>query len=255
MAEAASNTSRPRGPLARLLDLVWPPKCAGCDRLRHTAGLRLHPVFCRLCRPTVAALPPRNCHTCAEPAPYAFPGDSPLCLRCLQHPPAQDRARAQWLYEGAVSDALQAAKYRGEVWRLERLATGFARWLEPTLDGPTSAVAVPAHPKDLGGPGFHAADLLLRLTARSVPNLRPDWRLLRKIQRTAPQASLPLETRRDNVQGVFAAHPHRTRDRDWLLVDDVITTGATISAAGSALKSAGARSVTVATLARAGHAA
>jgi predicted amidophosphoribosyltransferase len=253
MVDTASDISTSRSPLARLLDLVWPPKCAGCDRLRRPAALRREPVFCRLCRPTVSPLPPRSCRTCAEPARYAFPGDSPLCLRCLQHPPPQDRARAQWLYEGAVSDALQASKYRGETWRLERLAGGFARWLKPTLDGSTPVVAVPAHPRDLGGPGFHAADLLLRLAARHAPSLRPDWTVLTKTRRTAPQASLPLETRRENVQNVFAADPQRARGRDWLLVDDVITTGATISAAGSALKAAGARSVTVATLARAGH--
>mgnify|MGYP006300590507 CR=1 FL=1 len=81
----------------------------------------------------------------------------------------------------------------------------------------------------------------------------PAWEVLTKTRKTTPQASLPLDRRRTNVAGAFAANAHRTEGRDWLLVDDVITTGSTIAAASKALSDAGARSIRVASLARAGH--
>lgn len=244
---------RSRTPFARLLDLVWPPKCAGCERRRTPGSLAAHPVFCRLCRPTVESLPDGCCLTCADPAGAPERRGAAKCLRCLQYPPPQTRARAAWIYRGAVSDAVQGAKYAGQTWRLERLAIGFGRWLQSTRRRPVSAVAVPAHPKDVRRSGYHVADLLLRLTVKDNGGLRPAWDVLSKSRRTVPQASLPLEKRRANVRGVFTADPSRVDGKDWLLVDDVITTGSTVTAAASALVKAGARSVEVAALARAGR--
>jgi ComF family protein len=120
-------------------------------------------------------------------------------------------------------------------------------------------VPVPLHRYRQRQRGYNQAELLAQgfvkgLARRTVgaKTLRLETRCLRRLRSTQPQTGLDPRARLDNVRGVFAVvFPERIREKTILLVDDVMTTGATVSACAEALKGAGARRVVVLTLARA----
>lgn len=125
-------------------------------------------------------------------------------------------------------------------------------------DGSPVVVPVPLHPTRERERGFNQAELLACGMVRRVNRERPspgvgvDNRCLRRTRATATQAGLTLHARRENVRGVFAvARPEAVRDRVVVLVDDVLTTGATLSECARVLKRARALKVVALTLARA----
>jgi ComF family protein len=234
--------------LAALFDLFFPPACAACDsRLRASAP----GPFCTLCAESLEPLVPPFCTVCGEP--FGGEGPSHPCLRCLRKPPPFDLLRAPYVYGGALREAIHRYKYGG-AWDLGRhLAPLLARG-GPGLD-PRSfdvVVPVPLHPRRLAERGFDQAVPLARAVAReSGLPLRP--RALRRLRATAPQAALVGEARRANVRGAFAvSRPSEVAARRVLLVDDVVTTGATARACAAALREAGAKGVGVLSLARTG---
>jgi ComF family protein len=234
--------------LAALLDLLFPPACAACDsRLRASAP----GAFCAPCAESLEPLLPPYCTRCGEP--FGGEGPSHPCLRCLRKPPAFDLARAPFVYGGALREAIHRYKYGG-AWDLGRHLAPLVAPGAPDLDprGFDLVVPVPLHPRRLAERGFDQAVPLARAVAReSDLPLRP--RALRRLRATAPQAGLVGEARRANVRGAFAvARPSEVAGRRVLLLDDVVTTGATARACARALREAGARAVGVLSLARTG---
>jgi ComF family protein len=118
------------------------------------------------------------------------------------------------------------------------MVAGRPAWLD-TID---LVVPVPLHPKRQRQRGFNQSALLSRYLCRSL-NLVLSENALRRIRHTTPQIELGPEERASNVRGAFAAVPRQVAGRHILLVDDVFTTGATLSAAAEALLAAGARVV------------
>ncbi|BAS28802.1 competence protein ComF [Limnochorda pilosa] len=173
------------------------------------------------------------------------------CPRCRRDPPAFARARAVGLYSGWLRAAVHRLKYRGEAelsLPLGALMGLLAR--EELLFATTSAVVpVPLHPGRLQERGYNQSELLAAGVARLLARpLRPE--LLARPRPTAPQVGLDEGSRRRNLQGAFAVSDARSvRGRRILLVDDVLTTGATCREAARTLLAAGARRVDVLTLA------
>lgn len=165
-------------------------------------------------------------------------------------------ARSLFAYEGAVGDAIRAAKYRGMAWGAaavgERLCGALrGRWTDlfPVGFRPT-IVPVPIRPAKYFRRGFN----LPALVARSVARLTGwpfDPLALRRVGVLRPQAGLSLPERRANVRGAFAAPPGRIAPAEALLLDDVYTSGATVAECARALKTAGSRHIVVVTVARA----
>ena len=173
-----------------------------------------------------------------------------------------DRARSFSFYSGPLRAAILQLKFR----RRERLGKRLGGLLAEVWDGieedheddRTVLVPVPLHTSRQRERGFNQAELLARgLTARlekirggRAPQV--DARSLRKIRATPPQTGLSVSARHENVRGAFAvARPERIHNKKIVLVDDVMTTGATLSACARAVRVAGARSVCGLTLARA----
>ncbi|MCJ7502755.1 MAG: hypothetical protein MUP80_06825, partial [Acidobacteriia bacterium] len=129
---------------------------------------------------------------------------------------------------------------------------------EACPDEPPILVPVPLHSSRERERGFNQAELLAQGLARGLARAREigaprlEAGCLRRTRATAPQTGLSLRARQENVRGVFSVvRPERVRERVVVLVDDVMTTGATLSACAQALKAAGARAVLALTLARA----
>jgi ComF family protein len=161
-------------------------------------------------------------------------------------------ARAAALYEGAIRDLIHRLKYDGKVQVRRPLALLMAQRLAGFADHDSSdlLLPVPLHLKRIRERGFNQAILLGELLAREwkIPFERS---LLRRIRWTEPQVNLAAGERAANVRGAFAVgDPSVVKGRRVILVDDVLTTGSTVSECSRVLKRAGAVEVFVATVAR-----
>jgi ComF family protein len=230
-----------------LLDLLFPPACPLC---RAALASGAAGPLCAACDNRLPAASAPVCVRCGLPLAGAFDAEV-ACARCTHRPPPYDAARAPWRYLGTARRAVREFKYRHR-WRVgRRLAedmAGCARRSWPA-DSHDLIVPVPAHwlRRRLRGHD-PAAELAARLSALLDTPCAP--RAMRRVRWTPPQARLRGLERRRNVRGAFRADPGRIAGRRVLLVDDVLTTGATASACATALKVAGARRVHVLTAAR-----
>ncbi len=222
---------------------------------------------------------PRACALCGEPL-EGPPQDESICGACLARlgppgpilpaPTPLAAAGAAGLFEGPLRDAIHLFKYqrRGELAGslgarlVAALPLGLPGLTGSALPGLTGAspgparpvdlvVPVPLHPARLAERGFNQAALLARPLACAL-GARLDARALVRVRDTPPQTPLDVPARRANVRDAFAVRsPARVRGRVCLLVDDVLTTGATAAACAKALRDAGAEGVSLLALARA----
>ncbi len=236
---------------AGLFELLFPRSCCACGA-RPAAG-----PFCGDCSCRLEVPPQWRCPRCGGPIalPPALRGLAPgaderpaPCAAC--EAAAYDSIRAPFVHGGAASEAVHRLKYRG---RRE-----IARLLAPLLATAARSCAlaadviapIPLHPLRRRERGYDQAALLARALAGCL-GLRHDERLLERLRPTTQQVGLDRPARLRNLEGAFRAAP-RAEGRRVLLVDDVVTTGATAGAAASALRDAGAHAVHVIAVARAG---
>jgi ComF family protein len=219
--------------LGALLDLVFPPRCAACG-----AGVDAEP-FCPVCAEAIDPVPP-GCVRCG------LPGSDALCGACVAAPPAFDAVRAGGLFGGPLADAVHAFKYGGR----PALARPLGAWLagRAPLSPGAIVASVPLARRRRIERGYDQAALLADVLARSA-GARRARAVLRRTRETPPQVGKTRAERARNVAGAFEASGPVSGD--VVLVDDVVTTGATADAAAGALRRAGARSVVVVALARA----
>jgi ComF family protein len=228
------------------------PVCAAC---RTRLERPLDSPICRRCWLAIPRLSPPLCDWCGDVL-VSTSGLVPLCARCLDAPPGFDVARSAGRYDGALRDLIHAFKYE----RRRILAEPLARLLRhagtPVLAGADAVVPVPLHPWRAWQRGFNQADDLAQHLGLPV------WRVLRRTRRGPPQASLSAERRERAARGAFVAGrpwlaivpvPASTRrllGSTIVVVDDVMTTGATLDACSRALIEAGAKQVRALTVAR-----
>ena len=175
-------------------------------------------------------------------------------------PPPFVRAVAYGLYQGRMREAIHALKYGGLQPAARRLGLMLAEAIaQLKAEAPTEmlVVPVPLHRSKNAERGFNQARLLAIHALDSLRNSHPDWRLtlapktLMRLRPTESQAGLTPRERRLNVRAAFSvSDPSAVDSKHILLIDDILTTGATARAAALALVKAGAASVWVATLAR-----
>ena len=228
-------------PLARLaqvfLDVLFPPRCVACGK----QGAFLCPG-CREAMPR--ALPPR-CPLCWQPERR---GEE--CGRCARTRPAFAGARSLYLFQGPVREAVHALKYNHLSALARPMGELMAAYLKTEELPVDLVVPVPLFGRRQRLRGYNQSALLARELAR-LDGLPLAERGLSRRRDTPPQArSVDAEARRRNVAGAFAADGRRVEGRRVLLIDDVMTTGATLDACAQALRQGGAASVWALTFAR-----
>jgi ComF family protein len=236
----------PRNRIGRALQSFWdtllPPRCHACH-----GPIDGHAALCGGCWSEIRFIHPPVCDRLGTPLPYDL-GHGAVSGEAIANPPDFDRARAAIVYAGTGRRLVHLFKYSD---RLE-LRIILARWLAGAgaelLAGADLVVPVPLHARRLIWRRYNQAEFLARQIVPRGARAVVACDVLVRRRRTTPQVGLTESQRRDNVTGAFAV-PARARariaGRRILLVDDVITTGATVNACARTLKRAGAASVDV----------
>ncbi len=247
----------PKGFFARLAGLCHGAALALCDRCPACGGLLPGPrpgqALCPACADKLSPRLGGYCPDCGELAADAA-APALVCLECRREGRPWDGFGFHGRYEGLLRELVLGLKFHSRLGygRLlaDFLAKAHARAGEAmSPGGPDCIVPVPLHPRRLAWRGFNQSLELARGLGRALGRPVTPSGLVR-IRDTTPQSSLPGAMRRENIQGAFAADPVRVAGRRVLLVDDVMTTGATVETAARALRRAGAARVDVVVVAR-----
>ena len=219
------------------IDLIFPIHCSGCGR---EGG-----IICGQCADGLERLTPPYCRICAAP------GVGGVCRWCLQFPRGFDSLRSPFRFEGAVREAVHALKYRGVRVAAGTLAALMADYLDRNPVAADVLIPPPLHSRRLRSRGYNQSALLALQLGKSLGlPVRED--LLIRVTNARPQVEARTqEERRNNVANNFACDADAT-GLTALLIDDVATTGSTLSECARALKNAGAAKVCALTLARDG---
>lgn len=231
------------GACDKSLNLLFPPTCISCNR----AGY----LLCPLCSQQVKPIPAPICGRCGR----AQPNQVDECSRCLRPSWKLARVRAAGLFTDPLQRAIHALKYEGQ----KELAAPLARYLviayDQLLPCPAKCsidliIPVPLHPQRQQERGFNQAQLLAEAFGVCVGQPVATQEL-RRVRFVAPQVGLDFDARQENVREAFDAAPGLAGKR-VLLIDDVITTGATFNACANALREVGVCEVYGLALAMAG---
>ena len=221
--------------VSALTDLFYPQRCVGCEK-------RASDLLCSACFGALPEIGRPRCGRCGMPTAF----ETFVCEECKNIDFGFESAQAPLRYEGVGKEIVHVLKYHGYTRIVERLA---APLMLGALDGGHQFVAVvpvPLHRSRLRRRGFNQAELLARSVARKIN--APVSDTLQVVRRTRDQVGLSAVERKANVREAFSCGG-RVRGR-ILLVDDVFTTGATMSSCAETLLRAGAGEVHALSLCR-----
>lgn len=230
--------------LTKILDALFPPHCAACDVRVEKLG-----TLCGACFSHLREVNAPFCAQCG--GPFAQPGDKGLCAGCMHQAPPYARARTVWVYNDVSAALVGRLKFQDRTAMLPHYGAALVRAGSDMLEEVDLVMPVPLHWRRLMGRRYNQSALLAYAMRRYATWLPVDVRNLRRVRYTVPQTRLRGDERRRNVRGAFAVRSKkRVEGKVVLLVDDVMTTGATVLACVQALQDAGAKEVRVLTLAR-----
>jgi ComF family protein len=232
-----------------VLDALLPPRCLACG-----GGVETQGALCASCWQGISFLGAPCCVRCGLPFAYDA-GAGAECAQCVAYPPPYGRARAVFAYDDHSRRLILAFKHADKLHGMPAFGQWLARSGTELLASADLVAPVPLHWTRLFRRRFNQSALLAQAavaawSGQPGPCFAPD--LLVRRRRTRSQGHLSRLQRAENVRGAFALKPGTdVAGRRVLLVDDVLTTGATLEACTRVLKRAGAAQVDVLTLARA----
>jgi len=232
---------------ARLaLDMALPPLCPSCrDPLGDGAGL------CPSCWSKLAPIEPPYCARLGIPFTYD-PGPGLLSMEAIANPPAYDRARAAVRYDDIARALVHGFKYRDGLHLAPMMGRWMARAGRELLAGADALVPVPLHWRRLWARRFNQSAALAGVISKQS-GVPVQYASLARVRATSQQVGLNKTERTENVQGAFqvaAAQKADIAGKRLILVDDVLTSGATVQACTRALLRSGAAHVDVLVFAR-----
>jgi ComF family protein len=228
-----------------VIDGILPPRCLACG-----ATVGEPDTLCPVCWASMTFFAPPWCARCGLPFPHPM-GEGAVCAECARGDMSWHRARAVLRYDKHSRRLILSLKHGDRT----HLAPALGRWMRRAggdmLDGVDLLLPVPLHWTRLFVRRYNQAGLLAHaIHASGGPAVAPDWLVRRR--RTPSQGHLGPGARVRNVRGAFALRPGRSVEgRRVVVVDDVLTTGATAEECARVLRRAGAEFVGILTFARA----
>jgi ComF family protein len=230
----------------RCIDLLLPPRCIVTGRIVDRQGVIAHEAWQAL-----SFIGAPFCACCGTPFSFAADAEQ-MCGACLAQLPYYEKARAALAYDDASRDMILRFKHADSLHAVHSFVPWLQRAGAEMLGEADLIVPVPLHRRRLWKRRYNQAAVLAQALGRAhAVAVMPD--ALVRTRATPPQGHMSRNERRKNVRNAFSVDPRRTgmvKDRRILLVDDVLTTGATVGECARALKKAGAASVSVLALAR-----
>ncbi|MDR6759667.1 ComF family protein [Mycoplana sp. BE70] len=230
-----------------LVDFVYPPTCPGCQ-----VAVGRHAGICGPCWSSLRFIERPYCEVLGMPFSQDL-GPEILSADAIANPPPFARLRSAVVHDGLARTLVHGLKYRDRTEMAPMMAAWMVRAGADLVEACDVIVPVPLHRYRLFMRKFNQSGELARAIARQTGKPLVIG-ALRRTRRTRQQVGLSAAARQDNVQGAFAVTPFGKAElfgKRVLLVDDVYTTGATVSAAARALKRGGAAEIGVLTFARA----
>jgi ComF family protein len=227
------------------LDHLYPPRCPGCQ-----APVAAQGHLCSACFGDLHLISDPCCAACG--IPFTVPmGEEARCPDCLDHPPSFDAARSALVYGEVTGTLIHQLKYHDRMIGLPRYAHWLARAGQQLLDDSEVIIPVPLHWRRLMLRRYNQA-AWLGYALQQTTGIACAPHLLRRVRPTRPQARMRREERLKNLKRAFAVPPKflsQVAGKKVLLVDDVMTTGATLNACAQTLRAAGAAKIYALTLA------
>lgn len=221
---------------AKIKQFLPAQPCALCGGMSHDG------LWCAACDSALPYLAEKHCPICALPV-----SGGEICGQCLKHKPLFTSTTAVFGYSFPLDKLIQSMKYGGQL----ALANAFAEKLAQRIDRnklPDCIIPMPLHPARLRERGFNQSQLLAAGIARELDvDLLPE--ACRRVRDTPPQTALPWKERKKNVRDAFCCDADLTGKR-VALVDDVMTTGASLNALAKNVKKCGAAEINVWVVAR-----
>lgn len=229
-----------------LADTAFPPRCPSCR-----GNVAADGNFCAECFPKLRMISAPLCDICG--IPFIIPVEAGTqCPHCLETLPKFDRARAVMVYDNISAPLITALKFHDQWTNVNRMVQMMLATGNSLLADTDAILPVPLHWRRLIGRKYNQSALLAYGLSKAT-NIPCVTDVLRRVRPTPPQMRLDRATRLRNVRRAFAvdaAAAAQIKGKTLLLVDDVVTTGATADACARVLKKAGAKEVRVLSLAR-----
>ncbi len=231
-----------------LLAFLFPPACLACRRVEGIESLPMS--LCSRCSAKLRPIAGPCCVVCTRPLAGTPRGGESRCLGCRGRDSALAGLLSGWSYEPPLDTVVQALKFARLEFLGRELASALHHQLREQLGEVDLVVPIPLHWIRRLRRGYNQAEAIAMPLARRTG--APLLRALRRRRPTRPQARLGREERTRNLRLAFALRGPRGRlaDRTVLLVDDVVTTGATLETAARCLRQGGARAVIALTAGR-----